>query len=86
LVHKNRLRQNFSSFFLIFPLLYLLFLGLIFLISPWDLTVLIPISLTRLWLQVTPLAFLWLATQFTAEPLGAASHSHIKNSEETTQH
>jgi hypothetical protein len=65
----RRRRQDFSSlnFFILFPVLYLLMLSLIFLVTPWDPAVLMPISLTRLWLQVTPLAFLWLAGRSAGE-------------------
>jgi hypothetical protein len=59
-------------FFLLVPLAYHAILFAIFLVTPWNIAELIPITLTRLWLQVMPMIFLWFAFQF---PLG---HSQIE--------
>jgi hypothetical protein len=51
------------SYFLFIPCLYVALLCIIFLITPWRIEELLPIALTRLWMQVTPIAFFWLLLQ-----------------------
>lgn len=52
-----------SSFFLWIPLLYMVQLMTIFMVIPWRLEELLPVSLTRLTLHTAPLLFLWVCFQ-----------------------
>ena len=56
---SNLLRSRFSIFLWI-PVLYLAVLCLIFIVTPWQLEDLLPVSLTRLLMHVAPLLFLWV--------------------------
>ncbi len=56
--------RSAHHYFLLVPLVYHALLFAIFLVTPWNITDLIPVTLTRLWLQVVPLIFLWFALQF----------------------
>jgi len=46
------------------PLVYQVFLFLIFMVSPWSLVELVPVTLSRLWLQIMPMFFVWMSVQF----------------------
>jgi hypothetical protein len=61
---RKNLPPSSHYFFCWVPVVYQGLLFLIFMVSPWSLVELVPVTLSRLWLQIMPMFFVWMSVQF----------------------